>query len=63
METNNNSAMKKLNVGEAVVQMNDRKLGKLHVITPRNQACLWTSILPIMIRLRESWNESMRRGS
>ena len=48
METNDSSAMKKMNVGEAVVQRNDRKLGELHFITPRNQTCLWNSILPII---------------
>ena len=48
METNNSSAMKKLNVGEAVVQRNDGKLGELHFITPGNQTCLWNSILPII---------------
>ena len=48
METNNSSAMKKLNVGEAVVQRNDGKLGELHFITPRIQTCLWNSILPII---------------
>ena len=48
METNNSSAMKKLNVGEAVVQRNDGKLGELHFITLRNQTCLWNSILPII---------------
>ena len=36
VETNNSSAMKKLNVGEAVVQRNDGKLGELHFHTPRN---------------------------
>ena len=44
METNNNAAMKKLNVGEAVVQRHDRKLGELHFITPRNQTGLWKYI-------------------
>ena len=48
METNNSSAMQKLNVGEAVVQRNDGKLGELHFIIPRNQTCLWNSILPII---------------
>ena len=48
METNNSSAMKMLNAGEAVVQRNDGKLGELHFITPRNQTCLWNSILPII---------------
>ena len=48
METNDSSAMKKMNVVEAVVQRNDRKLGELHFITPRNQTCLWNSILPII---------------
>ena len=49
METNSNSAMKNLNVGEAVVQRKDRKLGELHFITPRNPTCLWNSILPILL--------------
>ena len=48
MATNNSSAMKKLNVGEAVVERNDGKLGELHFITPRNQTCSWNSILPII---------------
>ena len=48
METNNSSAMKKLNVGEAVVQRNDGKLGEPHFITPRNQTCLRNYILPII---------------
>ena len=48
METDNSSAMKKLNVGEAVVQRNDGKVGELHFITARNQTCLWNSILPII---------------
>ena len=48
VETNNSSATKKLNMGEAVVQKNDGKLGELHFITPRNQTCLWNSILPII---------------
>ena len=53
MDTKNNSAMKKLSVGEVFVQRKGRKGGELHFINPRDETYVWNFSLANNLGVRQ----------